>query len=114
MNGNPRWKNRPDGSTWGDYGPDDQLGRANLLTPQRVLRATSEVREGRTFCLSLPLSYPGGSKLGTRRSPPLLRPTVRNGQPNMVYLLSREDERLTDVACDDTALLSLQYSTQWD
>ena len=22
-----RWKHRPEGSTWGDFGPDDQLGR---------------------------------------------------------------------------------------
>jgi len=29
-----RWKNRPEGSTWGDFGPDDQLGRLNLLTPK--------------------------------------------------------------------------------
>ena len=27
-----RWKQRPEGSNWGDYGPDDQLGRLNLLT----------------------------------------------------------------------------------
>ena len=26
---NPRWKKRPDNSTWGDYGPDDQLGPLN-------------------------------------------------------------------------------------
>src|SRR5271156_4349575 len=25
----PRWKNRPEGSTWGDFGPDDQCGRLN-------------------------------------------------------------------------------------
>ena len=29
---NPRWTQRPAGSTWGDFGPDDQLGRLNLLT----------------------------------------------------------------------------------
>ena len=27
-----RWKNRPENSTWGDYGPNDQLGRMNELT----------------------------------------------------------------------------------
>ena len=36
---NPRWKRRPVGSTWGDWGPDDQLGRLNLLTPDKVLKA---------------------------------------------------------------------------
>ena len=28
-----RWKRRPEGSNWGDFGADDQLGRINLLTP---------------------------------------------------------------------------------
>lgn len=27
-----RWKQRPPGSTWGDWGEDDELGRINLLT----------------------------------------------------------------------------------
>src|SRR5476651_1868367 len=28
-----RWKHRPEGSTWGDWGDDDQLGRLNLISP---------------------------------------------------------------------------------
>src|SRR5438105_352246 len=59
---NPRWKRRLPGSTWGDWGPDDQLGRLNLLTPDKVLKGVAEVKEGRTFCLSMPLDYPGGSR----------------------------------------------------
>ena len=31
-----RWKKRPEGSTWGDWGPDDQVGRLNLLTPEKI------------------------------------------------------------------------------
>ena len=34
-----RWVNRPEGSNWGEFGPDDQIGRVNLLTPERVVRA---------------------------------------------------------------------------
>ena len=29
-----RWRRRPDGSNWGDFGDDDQRGRLNLLTPE--------------------------------------------------------------------------------
>ena len=36
-----RWKNRPEGSTWGDWGEDDQKGRMNLLTPERVKAAAA-------------------------------------------------------------------------
>ncbi len=110
----PRWTRRPPGSNWGDFGPDDQRGRLNLLTPEKVLQGIAEVREGQTFCLSLPLDLPGGNTLNPRRHPPVLRPTVRNGQANINYQLGQEDARLTDVMSDDAVLLHTQYSTQWD
>ena len=114
MPDNPRWKRRPPGSTWGDWGPDDQLGRLNLLTPEKVLKGVAEVREGRTFCLSLPLDYPGGTVVNPRRHPPRLIANQRNGMPYMAYPLAREDPRLLDVICDDIVEMTLQYSTQWD
>ncbi len=109
-----RWKNRPDGSNWGEYGDEDQLGRLNLLTPERVRRAAAEIREGRTFCLSLPLDFPGGNRINPRRHPPLLGHTWRDGQPNFNFPLERLDPNHVDVVCDDAALIHLQYSTQWD
>lgn len=114
MTENPRWKRRPAGSTWGDFGPDDQLGRLNLITPRKVLQGIAEVKEGRSFCLSLPLDYPGGNKLNPRRHPPELRPTLRGGGPNFNYPVGRDDPKFTDIICDDLVLLTLQYSTQWD
>ncbi|MGA7865908.1 MAG: cyclase family protein, partial [Stellaceae bacterium] len=98
---NPRWKRRPPGSTWGDWGPDDQLGRLNLLTPDKVLKGVAEVKEGRTFCLSLPLDYPGGTVVNPRRHPPRLIANKRNGMPYIAYPLAREDPKLIDVVCDD-------------
>ena len=56
-----RWKHRPEGSNWGDFGPDDQLGRLNLITEEQVLKGAREIRAGKTFCLSLPLDLPGGN-----------------------------------------------------
>ncbi len=87
MTENPRWKHRPPGSNWGDFGPDDQNGRLNLITPDKVRQAVAEVKEGLTFCLSLPLDLPGGNVLNPRHS---------------------------DVISDDLVLMHLQYSTQWD
>ena len=66
-----RWKQRPDGSTWGDWGDDDELGRINLLTPEKVLQGVREVQAGISFCLSLPLDFPGGTILNQRRHPPV-------------------------------------------
>jgi hypothetical protein len=110
-----RWTTRPKGSTWGDFGPDDELGRLNLLTPEKVRQGVAEVREGLTFCLSLPLDLPGGNLLNPRRHPPKITPTVRaNGRPNMVFPVCEEVDGATDVICDDKAVIHLQYSTQWD
>ena len=110
----PRWKNRPEGSTWGDFGPDDELGRLNLVTPKKVMQGIAEVQVGKTFCLSLPLDYPGQAIINPRRTPPELRPTQRNGQPNFNYRMQCDDPTALDVVCDDQVLLTLQYSTQWD
>ena len=65
-----RWKKQnPPGSNWGEFGPDDQRGRMNYVTREKVLQGIAEVKEGITFCLSLPLDYPGGSVLNPRRKP---------------------------------------------
>jgi hypothetical protein len=114
-----RWKNRPDGSNWGEFGPDDQRGRMNLVTREKVLQGIAEVKEGRTFCLSLPLDYPGGNVLNPRRSPPRLAATQRDsgknkGAQNFCYPFSEDNPQHTDVVCDDVVLLTLQYSSQWD
>ena len=111
---NERWKVRPEGSNWGDFGPDDQIGRLNLLTPEKVRQGVAEVREGLSFCLSLPLDYPGGRLLNPRRFPPQLQPTLRDGESNFLFALERLDRDHVDVVNDDAVLMCLQYSTQWD
>lgn len=109
-----RWTRRPEGSTWGDFGEDDQLGRLNLLTPDKVKQGIAEVHEGRVFGLSMPLDYPGGAVLNKHRHPPKLSAVLRDGCPCFNFPLSRVDGRNTDVMSDDQVTLALQYSTQWD
>lgn len=109
-----RWKYRPDGSNWGDFGVDDQLGSLNYVTPDCVRRAIGEVREGLSFCLSLPLDYPGGRLLAPHRFPPVLQATERHGKPYFNYTFKNEGANLCDVGCDDVVTLCTQYSTQWD
>ena len=109
-----RWKHRPPQSNWGEFGPDDQRGRMNYVTRDKVLQGVAEVKEGLTFCLSLPLDYPGGSVLNPRRRPPRIAPTLRGGKANFCFELAGDNPLFTDVMCDDVVLLTLQYSTQWD
>lgn len=51
--GDPPW------SAWGLYGPDDQLGTLNLLTPDVVVEAAKEIRTGSRIGLDLPIDYLG-------------------------------------------------------
>lgn len=116
-----RWTRRPEGSTWGDWGANDELGRINLLTPAKVLEGIREVQEGISFCLSLPLDFPGGTVLNQRRHPPKIAPTEdMDGVPGTFYNVHMSDmpdwgdPKYVDVWADDVVTLSLQYSTQWD
>lgn len=113
-----RWVNAPPGSHWGEFGPDDQLGRMNLVTPQKVLQGIAEVQAGRSFSLSLPLDVPGGQTLNPRRMAPrryaVLRDGASAGQQGFCWPYATDDPELSDVVNDDVVLMSLQYSTQWD
>jgi kynurenine formamidase len=116
-----RWQRRPDGSTWGDWGEDDELGRINLIGSEQVLAGVREVQAGLSFCLSLPLDLPGGTALNQRRHPPRLAPTEdMDGNPEVFFNVHMRDmdgygdPKYVDVWADDVVTLSLQYSTQWD
>lgn len=109
-----RWTQRPTGSNWGDFGDDDQLGRANLIGKAQVLKGIDEVRAGEVFCLSLPLDLPGGNVLNPRRHPPRLSPTSLGSDEYLNFPLANVHSGWEDVISDDQVILSLQYSTQWD
>ena len=109
-----RWKKRPKNSNWGDFGDNDQIGRLNFITQDKVLQGIQEVKLGKTFCLSLPLDYPGGQVLNAVRQPPILKPVIRNNSPYFNYKWSQLNTDNKDIGSDDVVILSTQYSTQWD
>jgi hypothetical protein len=103
-----RWLRRPEGSNWGEFGEDDQVGRLNIITAEMRLAAAAEIKEGLCFPLSLPLDYPGGEPADHYRVGPKLFVREIDGAP----LYNRQLGRL--VGCDDNVVMTLQYSTQWD
>ncbi len=112
-----RWVNRPEGSTWGDWGDDDQLGRMNLVTPQKRLAAVAEVKEGLCYCLSMPLDMPGGNAVNPKRHPPNFGPVFHPpGSKNYYYNMdwSALQDGNMDVSSDECFTMYSQYSTQWD
>ncbi len=47
-------------SNWGRWGPDDNAGTVNIITPQKRIEAASLVRTGRAVSLAYPLNTQGG------------------------------------------------------
>lgn len=85
----------PEGSAW-FWGGSDELGRLNLLTPERIRFATQEnVKSGSVVSLNLALSEP---------SPPLFgrRPFEHKIKP------------IGQGAFDDETTFNTQSSSQWD
>jgi hypothetical protein len=109
-----RWKRRPKGSNWGDFGPDDQLGRLNFLTSENTVKAAREIQVGKRFCLSLPLDVPATNATNPRRHPPQLRAVEREGTILFNCPLDQFDPGNTGVVSDDAVLLHNQHSSQWD
>jgi kynurenine formamidase len=54
----------PEGSAWGLFGDDDQLGCLNLVTPERVIAAAKLVRKGSVFPLNLRIDEPNPPLFG--------------------------------------------------
>jgi len=87
----------PEGSAWGLFGDDDQLGCLNLLTPERVVAAAELVRKGAVFPLNLRIDEP---------NPPLFG----RGAPS-VHLLEMGEGIARDDYIDN---FYPQASSQWD
>jgi kynurenine formamidase len=95
---------------WGKWGPDDELGTVNYISPQKVIQAAGLVRKGKVFSLALPLDGSG----------PM---TGAYGRVNPIHVMLQDGG---DVASgsqdhfpelrytDDAVYLVLQCATQWD
>jgi LacI family transcriptional regulator len=56
----------PPHSSWGVFGPDDQVGTLNFVTSGSVAAAAQSVTHGRVFPLSWKMELPGPAVLGRR------------------------------------------------
>jgi kynurenine formamidase len=94
-------------SNWGRFGEVDQLGTANLLTPDRVAAAAALVRTGKRFALALPIGPPTP---GGYRAEPLHLYNLAAGDG--VLGSGRGGSRYQ--VSDDYVVMALQASTQLD
>lgn len=98
-------------SNWGRWGPDDELGTLNLVTPDHVREAAGLILRGRTFALGLPLDEKIQSGLfGGRWNP--IHTMLATGTDAVAG--NQDTGQAFLRYADDAVNLPCQCSTQWD
>jgi len=89
---------------WGRWGPDDERGTTNFITPDKLIRAGSLIKKGAIFDLGIPFDDQG--------------PQPGGGRINPVHLMSQTgDQQLFPGGfkyADDYIFMPLQCASQWD
>lgn len=94
-------------NNWGRWGPDDERGTLNLLTPAVTAAGAACARDGRAFGLAIPLSS-AGPQTG-------MVPGRMNPVRTMISLFDSLTGDPADVAFnDDMVVMGLQAATHWD
>lgn len=91
-------------SNWGRWGPEDELGTLNFITPEAVRRGAACARKGKVFSLGLALNAQG-PQAGTVP-----------GRFNPIHTMSLIKEKVGEHFCyaDDMIVMPLQCATQFD
>jgi kynurenine formamidase len=95
-------------NNWGRWGPDDEIGTINLITPDARRDAAACVKTGKAFSLALPLSQIEGIQTGAipgRVNP--LRTMVAVNTPML-------GDPTAFCTSDDVVVMGLQAATHWD
>ena len=96
---------------WGKWGPDDQLGVLNYITPQDIVNAARLVKRGKVFRLGLELDENGPQRgiFGGRWNP--LHQMLATGTDAVA---GKHDVTPGLRYADDAINLPTQAATQWD
>jgi kynurenine formamidase len=95
---------------WGRWGPDDERGTLNYITPDVIVKAARLVRQGKTFSLAIPLDSTGPQINQPRRFNPIHR-MILTGPDFTTGAFTRPG----GVGfADDMVIMALQCGTQWD
>src|SRR5262249_11816669 len=53
---------------WGKWGPDDELGSLNYLTPEVIAKAAGSIKSGKVFTLQVKMANPEGDPVWPGRT----------------------------------------------
>lgn len=97
---------------WGRWGPDDQIGTLNYITPEAIAGACRLATSGKVFALGIPLQRQGPQS-GTRQRFNPIHTMFRDGgdQPRDAAAVA---EMQGYGGSDDWIVMPLQCATQWD
>lgn len=93
---------------WGRWGPDDEIGTLNFITPAKRAAAAQLVRKGLTFSLQIPMNNKGPMTGAGRVNP--VHTMVATGCDHEQLFPMSAGARYTD----DVMFLYLQSGTEWD
>jgi kynurenine formamidase len=97
---------------WGKWGPDDELGTLNYITPDTIAEAARLVTAGKVFALGIPLDR-SGPQSGTRQRFNPIHTMFRDGGDR-----PRTPAQVAEMqgygGSDDWIVMPLQCVTQWD
>ena len=96
---------------WGRWGPDDQVGTLNFITPEMVVAASRLVRRGTAFSLAIDFG-PSGPQTGYLRRFNPMTFMLRDGDDAFAREMPGVPRGIG--AADDVLLLPTQGATQWD
>jgi kynurenine formamidase len=96
---------------WGKWGPDDEVGSLNYLTPEVILASVGSIRSGKVFTLQVKMANPEGDPVWPGRSG-----AVRINVMDEGHYLAGKGPYFAGGAhyADDYMTCFLQGSTQYD
>ena len=103
-------------SNWGRWGPDDEQGTLNLVTPEMVMAAAGLVMTGKTISMALPYDEDGPQTGNLGRFNPI-HLMIRDGADAIAGTSIRDFYGGVDKhfrGTDDIIIMPLQSGTQWD
>ncbi len=97
-------------SNWGKWGPNDELGTLNYVTPEMVRNAARLVKDGKIISLALPLDSEGPQNGKFNRFNPIHLMLTSGADA----AAGTQDFIPTIRYSDDMIIMPLQCATQWD
>ncbi|MFT3777884.1 MAG: cyclase family protein [Ottowia sp.] len=98
-------------SNWNRWGPDDEIGTLNFVTPEDIVKATALVKRGKSFALALPFDQNGPQNAGGwgMRFNPIHTMTATGTDA-----VTGQQGMAGGGYADDIVTMPLQCGTQWD